>query len=68
MLGWSVAHEITHGYDDSGSRLDENGNLFNWWDDDTRSKFYEKAFCFSVQYGNYSGRSSDDATDKVSFP
>ena len=37
-LGFVVAHEIGHGFDDQGSRFDGDGNMRNWWaDSDARA-------------------------------
>lgn len=30
-IGMIIGHEITHGFDDQGSKFDANGNLVNWW-------------------------------------
>lgn len=30
-IGMVIAHEITHAFDDNGSKFDEEGNLYNWW-------------------------------------
>ncbi|KAL7038352.1 hypothetical protein ACKWTF_009559 [Chironomus riparius] len=52
-IGFVIGHEITHGFDDQGSRYDEVGNLANWWDEETRGKFDQRAQCIINQYGGY---------------
>ncbi|XP_023343178.1 neprilysin-2 isoform X2 [Eurytemora carolleeae] len=52
-IGSVIGHEITHGFDDQGSQRDEDGNLVNWWEPETKQKFLEKAQCIIDQYGNY---------------
>lgn len=41
-IGTIIGHELTHGFDDKGSRFDANGNLSVWWTDDDRTHFTEK--------------------------
>ncbi|HZL38005.1 MAG TPA: M13 family metallopeptidase [Tepidisphaeraceae bacterium] len=38
-IGCVIGHEITHGFDDQGSRSDGSGNLKNWWTADDRARF-----------------------------
>lgn len=50
-IGMIIGHEITHGFDDTGSQFDSVGNLRNWWTQETRQKFVQRAKCFIEQYG-----------------
>lgn len=52
-LGNTVGHEITHGFDNDGRAHDLNGNLVNWWNSETESKFAEHTKCFVDQYSSY---------------
>lgn len=38
-IGTVIAHEISHAFDNNGSKIDENGNLNNWWDEEDFKKF-----------------------------
>jgi putative endopeptidase len=51
--GSTFGHEITHGFDDQGSKYDENGNLRDWWTADDLKKFKEKTKAVVAQYNNY---------------
>ena len=48
-----IGHEISHGFDDGGSRFDGDGNLNNWWTEDDRKKFDEKVDQLAAQYNKY---------------
>ena len=38
-IGSVIGHEISHAFDDQGSRFDGEGNLRNWWTADDRARF-----------------------------
>ena len=38
-IGAVIAHEMTHGFDDQGSRFDKNGYLYDWWSKSTRETY-----------------------------
>lgn len=42
-IGVVIGHEMSHGFDDQGSKYDKEGNLANWWTDKDASKFNERA-------------------------
>ncbi len=41
--GGTIAHEITHGFDDEGRKFDKDGNLGYWWTKEDEEKFNKKA-------------------------
>jgi putative endopeptidase len=49
-IGAVIGHEITHGFDDQGSRSDGEGNLKNWWTPEDRAKFNAKTDKLAAQY------------------
>lgn len=50
-IGAVIGHEISHCFDDSGSRYDANGNLNNWWTDKDLEQFTALGKKLSDQYG-----------------
>ena len=38
-IGFIIAHEITHAFDNNGSLFDENGNRADWWTKEENEKF-----------------------------
>lgn len=52
-IGTVIGHEITHGFDDRGSKYDAHGNLKNWWTDEDRKKFDAKGKYFIQQYESF---------------
>ena len=52
--GMVVGHELTHGFDNQGSKFDMNGVLNEWWDEPTKKNFDNKTDCFVKQFEKYS--------------
>jgi len=51
--GSTFGHEITHGFDDQGSKYDEYGNLNEWWTKEDREKFEAKTKLIVEQFNQY---------------
>lgn len=51
-IGAVIGHEISHSFDDSGSRFDGDGNLKNWWTDQDSEKFKEAGKKLVDQFSN----------------
>jgi putative endopeptidase len=52
-IGAVIGHEMSHGFDDTGSQYDKDGNLKNWWTDEDRAKFNEKTKALGEQFNAY---------------
>jgi putative endopeptidase len=52
-MGAVIGHEITHGFDDQGSKFDVKGNLSDWWTTEDRKNFDERASCVEKQFDGY---------------
>ncbi|PIC29391.1 hypothetical protein B9Z55_020981 [Caenorhabditis nigoni] len=52
-IGGVVGHEIGHGFDSIGRKLDENGQEFDWWTPENSEEFTDRAQCLADQYSNY---------------
>lgn len=37
------------GFDSNGRKIDSNGNMADWWEEDTLDKFDERSNCFIQQ-------------------
>jgi len=49
-IGAVIGHEISHGFDDSGSRYNADGNLVNWWSEEDLKQFTELGGALADQY------------------
>ncbi|XP_048581643.1 endothelin-converting enzyme homolog [Nematostella vectensis] len=52
-IGSVIGHEVSHGFDDKGSKYDEHGNQVQWWTNKTILEFQKRAQCFVSQYNNF---------------
>jgi len=53
IIGATIGHEITHGFDDQGCNYDSNGNLTNWWTKEDKAKFDVKTKMIVKQFNDY---------------
>src|SRR5690606_4757231 len=49
-IGAVIGHEISHSFDDSGSRYDSDGNLNDWWTESDLAQFTELGGALADQY------------------
>ncbi|KAI4454811.1 zinc metalloprotease family m13 neprilysin-related [Holotrichia oblita] len=52
-MGVVMGHELTHGFDDQGREFDKDGNLHQWWNNNTIDLFKNRTECFTKQYSKY---------------
>jgi putative endopeptidase len=52
-IGGVIGHEMGHGFDDQGSKSDENGVLHTWWKEGDVAKFNAITAHLSKQYSQY---------------
>lgn len=53
IIGGTIGHEITHGFDDQGCQYDAQGNLKNWWTKEDKAKFDEQTKKIVKQFNDY---------------
>jgi predicted metalloendopeptidase len=52
-IGAVIGHEISHGFDDQGSKYDGQGVLRSWWTEADRKNFDERTDALARQYDGY---------------
>ena len=60
-IGAIIGHEISHGFDDQGSKFDGDGRLVDWWTNDDRAAFERKSQALIAQYDGLSPLAAPDA-------
>jgi putative endopeptidase len=52
-IGVVIGHEMTHGFDDEGSKYDGKGNLREWQTPEDRKAFTERTDCEAAEYSGF---------------
>ena len=52
-IGAIIGHEISHGFDDQGRKVDATGTLHDWWTPDDATRFAAQTKVFGDQYGKF---------------
>jgi putative endopeptidase len=52
-IGGVIGHELTHGFDDQGRKVDSTGALRDWWTQSDAVKFDQRAKRLSMQFSSY---------------
>ena len=52
-IGAVIGHEISHGFDDQGSKYNGHGALADWWTDEDRKNFEARTKMLGAQFNSY---------------
>jgi putative endopeptidase len=52
-IGGVIGHEMTHGFDDQGRKIDASGALRDWWTKEDAAKFEARAKRLGAQYSQF---------------
>ena len=52
-IGSIIGHEISHGFDDQGRKIDASGALKDWWTAEDAKRFEAQSEIFGSQYAKY---------------
>jgi len=66
-IGAVIGHEISHGFDDSGSQYDKDGTLRNWWTPEDLTKFKARAKQLQEQFDAYTVLDSIHVNGKLTL-
>ncbi|QEG35630.1 M13 family metallopeptidase [Bythopirellula goksoeyrii] len=66
-IGAIIGHEISHAFDDQGSKYDGDGNLNNWWTDEDRAAFHKLTSKLVDQFNSYSPLPSKHVNGKLTL-
>ncbi|WP_263352794.1 M13 family metallopeptidase [Acidicapsa acidisoli] len=59
-IGVVIGHEMTHGFDDQGSKYDGHGNLREWQTAEDRKAFTERTDCEATEYSGFDASPAHD--------
>ncbi|MBK9571060.1 MAG: M13 family metallopeptidase [Chitinophagaceae bacterium] len=66
-IGAVIGHEMSHGFDDNGSKYDADGTLRNWWTEEDRTKFDAKTKSLAKQYDDYTVQDTIHVNGKLTL-
>ncbi|AKX34457.1 endopeptidase O [Spiroplasma litorale] len=52
-IGAVIGHEVSHGFDDEGSKFDKDGNFNNWWTEKDYEEYNKRTQDLVEQYNKY---------------
>ncbi len=52
-FGFVIGHEMSHAFDDTGSKFDENGKVKDWWTEEDKTNYEKLTKKIEDYYANY---------------
>jgi putative endopeptidase len=66
-IGTVIGHEMTHGFDDQGSKYDPKGNVRPWFTAEDRAKFTERTDCEVKEYDGFQVAEGQNLNGKLTL-
>ncbi len=66
-IGGVIGHEMSHGFDDSGSQYDADGNLKNWWSGEDRKAYDSRTALMVKQFDGYKPLADQSINGKLTL-
>ena len=66
-IGVVIGHEMSHGFDDSGSQYDAEGNLKNWWSESDRKAYEARTGLLVKQFDGYKALPDQSINGKLTL-
>ncbi len=66
-IGVVIGHEMTHGFDDEGSKYDAQGNVRTWWTPADKTAFDQRTQCTAKEYGNFEAVAGEKLNGKLTL-
>ncbi len=66
-IGVVIGHEMSHGFDDSGSQYDADGNLKNWWTAEDRKAYDARTALIVKQFDAYKPLADQSINGKLTL-
>jgi predicted metalloendopeptidase len=66
-IGVVIGHEMSHGFDDSGSQFDADGNMKNWWKDEDRKAYEARTDLMVKQFDGYKALPDQNVNGKLTL-
>ena len=66
-IGVVIGHEMTHGFDDQGSKYDLHGNVRTWFTADDLKKFNERTDCVANEYSGFQVAEGQNLNGKLTL-